>query len=91
MSLTRRNAGDGTSRTSLAGSLAVEVLLEGIKGVADMSETGVTGIGMSRHGAVAMTAMVEGAEAPRDVGVATGTRVEGDSANMLYDRHKNKS
>jgi hypothetical protein len=70
---------------SLARSLAAEVRLERIRDRADMSETGVTETGMSRQGVVATTAMVGGA-AQRDVAVATGTRDEGDSALLLYNR-----
>jgi hypothetical protein len=82
MSLTRRNAGDAASPRSLEGSLAAEVRLGGIRAIANMSEKGATGTGMSRHDAVAVTATVGGV-APRDVAVATGTKDEGDSVDFL--------
>lgn len=90
MSLTRRNAGDAASPKSLAVSLAAEVRLGGIRGKADTSETGVAEIGMSRHGAVATTAIVESV-VPRDVAVATGTMDEGGSGGVLYDRRFSNS
>lgn len=67
-------------------SLAAEVRLGGIRGIADMSGIGATGTGMSLHGAAAMTAAVGGV-APRDVAVATDTKDEGDSADLLHGRH----